>query len=261
MVKLDISPNNNDTISDLEYPKQCPTIVWKQNAKDPIFSTPILNAINSTCIIAFVINVKGRVFVYDYLNEGNILWTHDAKANVFSSPILLPYEDKHRSMNIVFGAQNKTLYKLSITDQDQNEKLGTTTCSVDCDLQWEISLEEAISSTPTAFWSYTQCSCSPCNNHHINKFDSNSLKRNNTSKLEISSEKKLQDNSEGSHSSLFLASVTKDGMLNITCGKSGAKLESMCVGQNIFSSPVIVNDKIVIGNRDNYLTCIQLKIN
>ena len=258
MVKLDISPDN-DVNSDFKYPKQYPTIVWKQNARDPIFSTPILNAINSTCTIAFVINVKGRIFVYDYLHEGNILWTHDARANVFSSPILLPYEEKHRCTNIVFGAQNKTLYKISIIDQNQNEKLDSTTCSVNCDLQWEIMLDEAISSTPTAFWSYTQCSCCPCNNHHINKFDSNSLKRNNT--LEISSDEKLQDSSEGSHSSLFLASVTKDGMLNITCGRSGAKLESFQLGHNIFSSPVIVNDNIVIGNRDNYLTCFQLKTN
>ena len=72
--------------------------------------------------------------MYDYLKEGNILWTYDAKANIFSSPILLPHKDNHRCMDIVFGAQNKTLYKLSIIDQDQDGKLELTTCSVKCEL-------------------------------------------------------------------------------------------------------------------------------
>ena len=274
VAKLDISPKSDiPTLTDSDS-RKCPVLLWSQHAKFPIFSTPIINKLRSNAVLAFVVNVKGCVFIYDYLNDGNVLWTHDVEANVFFSPILLPCENLDQpSVDIVFGAQNKSLYRFSIKEimvsnskvkppVGQNKEFNSNYNQINFDLQWDNMLEEPISSTPTAFLSASNCICPSCNNQFNTKsMDSVKIDEN---LMSISSATMLSDLSSDSQklrNSLYIASVTRDGLMNITCAKSGAMLKRFKLGHNIFSSPVIVNEYIVIGNRENLLTCFQLKNN
>ena len=76
VVKLDISSNYDTQCREVSYPIKCPAMIWKQNVKDPVFSTPILTSLDANMVLAIVINVKGRVFIFDYTNQGHVLWTH-----------------------------------------------------------------------------------------------------------------------------------------------------------------------------------------
>ena len=124
-------------------------------------------------------------------------------------------------------------------------------------------LEEPISSTPTAFVSASNCICPSCNNQFNTKSkDSIQIDENIASSISSATMlSELASDSQKLRNSLFIASVTRDGLMNITCAKSGAMLKRFKLGHNIFSSPVIVNEYIVIGNRENLLTCFQLKNN
>lgn len=269
VVKLDISSNYDTQCREVSYPIKCPAMIWKQNVKDPVFSTPILTSLDANMVLAIVINVKGRVFIFDYTNQGHVLWTHSVGANIFSSPILLPSNDStHR--NIVFGGHNKYLYKLAITNEkhrpldsdtmtqvERIEKSNIDEHDLECNFQWQVLLDETIFSTPTAFLGDSQCKCSICsNNTKCNLINSTSNEKPK-SKCDNSS---LRTPCKWP-TSLFIASVTTDGLLNILCAKSGERLKSYKIGHNIFSSPIIVSDHIVIGNRDNLLTCFQFNKN
>ena len=38
----------------------------------------------------------------------------------------------------------------------------------------------------------------------------------------------------------------------------GGKVASMELGGEVFSSPLIVQDRVVVGSRDNFLYCLQI---
>ena len=269
VVKLDLSSNYDSRGSEqLSDTRKYPSMIWKQNVKDPVFSTPIITSLNSAMVIAIVINVKGCVVIFNYDNQGQVLWTHNVKANIFSSPILLPSnEDGPNQKAIIFGGHNKILYKLALSTGEhmthnsnavpqvqQIENSNIDGHVLQCNFQWQVMLEDTIFSTPTAFVGGSQCNCSICiNNHDVNVINPSyetAKAKYDDGIIRIASE---------CQNPLFIASVTTDGLLNIICAKSGERLKSYKVGHNIFSSPVIVNDYIVIGNRDNLLTCFQLK--
>jgi len=228
-----------------------PLKIWGQNVEFPVFSTPIINSIHGSLVVVVVINVKGDVVIFDYVNDGTVLWKHSVNANVFCSPILLPYEVERSSDRIiVFGAQDKHLHSIIISSVGEIETSGSKTKYIEmekrhssfestlfnCYEQWKVKHSKDIYATPYAFYGDVECTCQPCQRPNFT----------NPNKAMDAMKK-----------SLFVASVSTDGLLNIICVNSGLVMKQHSLGNNIYSSPVIVKNHIVIGNRDNFLTCFK----
>jgi len=267
--EVNTSEHDHSYIHDcsLITPKEVPRKMWDKNVKFPVFSTPIIASLNENIIVAIVINVKGDVFIFDYMNAGQLLWQQTVNANVFSSAILLPaIENQVPSFRIAFGAQDKSLHSLVISSVEPKGKFSKTddghilknNNQLHCDWEWKVLHSENIYATPYAFYGDAKCTCHVCQTFRPNQ-------DNETHHLEIKSTvtntQEKRDIIENSmiDRSLYIASISTDGLLNIICAKSGIILTQHKLGNNIFSSPVIVNDRIVIGNRDNFLTCFRFE--
>ena len=223
--------------------------------KFPVFSTPVVVCV-SELVVVVVINVKGKVVIFDYGNNGTVLWEHSVNANVFSSPILLPNVHGMSSNRvIVFGAEDKHLHSISISPgkdiktivhKTKHSKLegksrGMQRTLINCIELWKVKHSERIYATPYAFVGDINCSCQTC--RPCPKTDSSNLKTVNNVKKP-----------------LLIGSVSTDGVLNIICVNSGLVISQYKLGNNIFSSPIIVQNHVVIGNRDNFLTCFKLEM-
>ena len=242
-----------------EHPKE----VWDKNVKFPVFSTPIIASLNHNLTIALVINVKGDIFIFDYMNAGQLLWQQTVNANVFSSPILLPsIENQVPSYRIVFGTHEKCLYNLAISTVEPKTQFSKTSDGnilnknnqLNCNFEWKAPHSEKIYATPYAFYGDTSCTCHIC--QHYQSFQQTDIYHlEMTTTITNTHEKRGIIENSMTDKSLYIASISTDGFLNIICAKSGIILAQHKLGNNIFSSPVIVNNRLVIGNRDNFLTC------
>ena len=252
-----------------KVPGELPEIAWNISVKFPVFSTPIIATIKEGVVIALVINVKGDVFIFDYMDGGQLLWKQTVSANVFSSAILLPATEKEfSSYRVVFGAQDKRLHSLIISTTECNGTEPNTAYSnrlnphlkdgrqLLCTWEWKVLHSENIFARPYVFCGDKTCTCHICQPESAAKHANTYHQKVNLKNENYLDQCDTEENSE-TNSSQFIASISTDGALYIICAKSGHILTQQNLGNNIFSSPVILNDRIIIGNRDNFLKCFR----
>ena len=241
---------------------------WKHKVEYPVFSTPLIVSLDERMMVAIVINVKGSLFIFDYINDGKLLWTHSVKANVFSSPVLLSNNEPGPTAEkcIVFGAQDKYMHCIAMSKADR--KTDCETSSQKCELgsllngdkikvyeKWKIMHSSHVYSTPFTFHSDVRCFCQQCQK---------GLSNQNKTEMHVKNELLSKHTKKGNLKTntpqrLFVASLSTDGEFNIVCAKSGTVLKKHKLGNNMFSSPVIINNKVIVGNRDNFLTCFKFQ--
>ena len=252
-----------------------PSKIWEQTAEFPVFSTPIIFSVQENLVVAAVINVKGNVLIYDYSNSGQLLLTYSVNANVFCSPLLVQDVDQFgtpSSKSIVFGAQDKYLYKITpssieILDKSLSEEKSKrsiiTEINLNCVENWKVLHPDHVYATPCLLSANLKCSCKICLQHDNmtskEALQSNCLLQEVDSSNAKSTSDHIMECTMRSDMRTFIASVSTDGTIRILCTKSGTLLKQHKLGNNIFSSPIIIDNKIVVGNRDNFLSCYQLK--
>ena len=252
-----------------------PSKIWEQTAEFPVFSTPIIFSVQENLVVAAVINVKGNVLIYDYSNSGQLLLTYSVNANVFCSPLLVQDVDQFgtpSSKSIVFGAQDKYLYKITpssieILDKSLSEEKSKrpimTEINLNCVENWKVLHPDHVYATPCLLSANLKCSCKICLQHDNmtskEALQSNCLLQEVDSSNAKSTSDHIMECTMRSDMRTFIASVSTDGTIHILCAKSGTLLKQHKLGNNIFSSPIIIDNKIVVGNRDNFLSCYQLK--
>ena len=231
-----------------------PSKIWEQTAEFPVFSTPIIFSVQENLVVAAVINVKGNVLIYDYSNSGQLLLTYSVNAKVFCSPLLVQDMDQFgipSSNSIVFGGQDRHLYKITLSSVEIPDKFLSegeskseiiTEGNLNCVEKWKVLHPDHVYATPCLLSANLKCSCKIC------------LQHDNMASKEV-----LQESASSNAKSTFIASVSTDGTFHILCAKGGTLLKQHKLGNNIFSSPIIIDNKIVVGNRDNFLSCYQLK--
>ena len=252
-----------------------PSKIWEQTAEFPVFSTPIIFSVQENLVVAAVINVKGNVLIYDYTNSGQLLLTYSVNANVFCSPLLVQDIDQFgipSSKSIVFGAQDKYLYKITISSieildtslsEGKSKRAIITESNLNCVENWKVLHPDHVYATPCLVRANLKCSCKICLQHE-NMTSKEALQSNCLLHEVASSNAKgtsyhIMERTMPSNMRSFIASVSTDGTFHILCAKSGTLLKQHKLGNNIFSSPIIIDNKIVVGNRDNFLSCYQLK--
>ena len=245
-----------------------PSKIWQQTAEFPVFSTPIIFSVQENLVVAAVINVKGNVLIYDYSNSGQLLLTYSVNANVFCSPLLVQDIDQFgipSSKSIVFGAQDRYLYKITLSSveipdnvlsEGKSKREIITEGNLNCVEKWKVLHPDHVYATPCLLSANLKCSCKICLQHN-NMASKEVLPEGASSNAESTSD--YMECTMRSNMRSFIASVSTDGTFHILCAKSGTLLKQHKLGNNIFSSPIIIDNKIVVGNRDNFLSCYQLK--
>ena len=213
-------------------------IIWQRNLFKPIFSSPCL----CDGFIAFGC-VDGFLYAMDF--NGNDLWKFQTNAPIFSSPVYLNCM-KHKSL-IIFGSNDHRLYCL-----DENGVL-----------LWKFQTISPI------YASVCILRDSPYTSHHAfnkkyvaenterlckKKMKSDDIVINDKEDVNTS---KVNNTVPGIEES-YLVVASTNGDLFILSANQGNCLAEYHLPGEVFSSPVTMNDKIIIGCRDDNVYCLHV---
>ncbi|XP_068720110.1 beta-alanine-activating enzyme-like isoform X2 [Montipora capricornis] len=163
--------------------------------------------------------VDGCIYCFDY--GGKSLWKFETRAPIFCSPTFME-SDCHSlcSGHVVFGSHDNNVYCLSPCGE----------------LQWTFSSNAQVYSSPfIAELKVTNCdtTCHATCNATCKKCDSTKARR-----------------------AVFV--VTTVGTINVLDLYSGVRLGLYSLPGEIFSSPVVVDKRILVGCRNDYLYCLEI---
>lgn len=220
-------------------------ILWRFNAGKPLFSSP------SATAVGYVVGcVDGSIYCIS--GHGEKVWSYLTGTPVFSSPCVAtlhvseildsPIEDANPNdrdippLSIsrfdtdfkepdtqlkVSRNSDQTLSRQFITIGSHGRKVYCLSAE-DGTLTWEKAIDSECFSTPFSF----------------------------------SFEQSLKHSSE--HPANFVAVCSSKGHLYILDLYCGLTLGELQFPGEIFSSPCVVNDRLVVGCRDNYVYCVKL---
>ncbi|CAC5424855.1 AASDH [Mytilus coruscus] len=230
------------------------TLLWKHNCTKPVFSSPMLTK-SGICVGC----VDRQIYHIHF--QGQMTWQFTVEDLVFSSPTFVDNV-------ILFGSDDCHLYCLSMEG-----------CLI-----WTVKVESAVYSSPFTFTlnyfqqdhdiiktkpkdfqnnMYFLSNCSPpnfsqpedilCKNSSCNLFEaeqSNKLKTDTIKNGTIQRNRKEQR---------FVTSASTDGYLYIVDFYSGEIISKHFLSGQIFSSPVVYDNCLVFGCRNDFVYCFSIK--
>lgn len=210
--------------------QQC---VWKHHCGGgAVFSSPYLHPSHR---LLFVASLGGCLICLNP-DSGAVLWSYSKDAPFFSSPVGF---GKH----IVTGSADGNICCFSITGE----------------LLWQFLTKEPVFSSPCLTPDQQRVVCGSHDGHLycLNFADGSLVWSFQTTGRVYSSPCVLDSSTLGTKRTLVGVAST-DGVVWILDGDSGQKLASHTLPGELFSSPVIYKDSLIIGCRNDYVYCLQL---
>ncbi|XP_033631783.1 beta-alanine-activating enzyme-like isoform X3 [Asterias rubens] len=240
---------------------------WTFSCGKPIFSSPSV----SRDSVVFG-SVNGILYCLDH--DGKQLWSFSTNAPIFSSPCVspsveddplsptlhVPHKSIHHSAQdacIVFGSHDHYVYCVCLTTGK---------------LQWRHRMPSTAYASPFIFRNHRLSNQRLSKNHHTCSKESAQSdcavhpclqylgpeKAANYGQLSKEMPPHLPTVSNGCMASLFVAVCSTEGSVMIFDLRSGEVLASCQLPGEVFSSPVVVGDYLVVGCRDDYVYCLEI---
>ena len=252
--------------------------IWQTSLMKPIFSSP--------CLCRGII-VVGCVDCYLYAIDfnGEIVWKFGTIGPIFSSPVYLKWELPYKEELIIFGSNDHSIhcvntdgkpiwqYKATSTIYASVGVLKYKSCSK-VDIYSNISDKKHRLEMNQVSDSNEKSKCNLCvnkvsdderktktkletNHSHCNMKTKHKLDMNQVSD---NKEKRRKSNSIGKeHSSgAFIVATSTNGKMYILDAEQGSLACSYTFPGEIYSSPVVVNDAIIVGCRDDNVYSLKL---
>lgn len=206
------------------------TILWSQQCPKPVFASLLLIPSGVVCAC-----VDGFLYCFDF--QGKELWKFEARTSVFCSPSYIAMEcDSNSNGYIVFGSHDKCVYCLSLNG----------------DLHWSFNADGQVYSSPFVAElnsnHFTTCQakcfatchaichgkcCAMCHTTCCNKCDL-------------------------SYTQMAVFVFSTFGTLYILELYSGVLLGSYSLPGEVFSSPVVIDKRVLVGCRNDYMYSLEM---
>ncbi|XP_071786439.1 beta-alanine-activating enzyme-like [Asterias amurensis] len=240
---------------------------WTFSCGKPIFSSPSV----SRDSVVFG-SVNGILYCVDH--DGKQLWSFSTNAPIFSSPCVSPSTTDdplsptlhvpHKSILhsaqdacIVFGSHDHYVYCVCLTTGK---------------LQWWHRMPSTVYASPFIFRNHRLSNRRMSMNHHTCSKESaqsdctvhpcleylETKKAANSGELSKKIPPHLPTASNGCMARLFVAVCSTEGSVMIFDLRSGEVIASCQLPGEVFSSPVVVGDYLVVGCRDDYVYCLEI---
>ncbi|KAL4217924.1 hypothetical protein ACF0H5_022663 [Mactra antiquata] len=237
--------------------------IWIYKFNKPIFSTP-----NITDTHVYIGSTDGCL--YSFNKSGHMVWKVSTDNSIFSSPSVFVYKLSNSDIkipsstrlecsyvhneSIVIGSHDECIYCISNTGE----------------IRWKIKTDSPVYSSP--FQSIVDLHCKNCtvsmetkmkyDRHcHVNISRCKTIKNSPTDLTECTVASRhrsgCHDNTCSLPTSIVIVCSSK-GTIYIIDITDGTLLYNYIIDGEIFSSPIIYDNCIIIGSRDDYLYCFHL---
>ncbi|XP_023932610.1 acyl-CoA synthetase family member 4 [Lingula anatina] len=191
----------------------------------PFFSSPALTQ-EGVCIGC----VNGKLYHIDY--NGKMLWSYSTSGPIFSSPCIHQSDDRKTEL-IIFGSHDHYVYCLP-SDAPT--------------LRWKMKTSSQVYSTPFVF--------PVLKTEIVPKLIDNSNEIPNTSEKPGNICKNVKNFETYEN---FVCICATNGSLYLLALEDGTCFSQYNLPGEVFSSPVVFGDKILVGCRDDYIYCLQMR--
>ncbi len=174
---------------------------------------------------------------FSQFNDENVLlqmWQFETGDSVFSSPVLIPASPRHPDASCAAECDPTPCDASTqhTTNGRQAYVIGSHDNHVHCLSEeglelWKVDMKSPVYATPFHF---STAACDSCEDHSESQ----------------------------PHVSHYIAVVSTQGQMNVLNAADGRCVSGAAIGREVFSSPVVCGDKLVVGCRDDFVYCFQL---
>ncbi|CAH1266967.1 AASDH [Branchiostoma lanceolatum] len=222
-------------------------VLWRTACPKPIFSSPRIMPQR-----IYVGCVDGELYCVDH--HGKVVWSFTTAGPIFSSPCLSsPSLLSHNLLDgqpasdvIVVGSHDRHVY--CVTDQGR--------------LRWKFETDSAVYATPFVFnlrgGSATVSDSNVSNWKQPSKLFQSEASVNSDSTTKVTANKDTMTAAKGPQGQTCVAVASTKGMLYILTLDSGSCLTSLRLPGEVFSSPVVWGNLLVVGCRNDLVYGVKV---